>query len=293
AFDFQTKKEKTLVTQFVVSESIPYCSRNERKLVFSGENNYVYVYSEETPSLVTLGKTIEYSTMGWSHDGRKLAYVSDNHISIYNTQTKKISSIYQPDCSYPQWFPDGEELLFQAPDSSGIKQIYRIREDGTGKKQIGNNIWDFYNDVVLSPDGTYVLYTTPSVSVSIIYTLHISTGIVHKMPSGPAGKDYYPRWSPDSSRIIFSSTDYRPGSYFSRICIAERQGTDYKIYAVSDCFSTPVNWLYYDERIIYLSGCNGCFGENGANQMWMVDLKKPVPTPIISGTKIIQLQELL
>lgn len=291
SFDFQVKEEKVLVSQFVNAGSIPYVSPDEKKLAFIGENNKVYIYNEETTELISLGQSTEYSTMNWSADSIKLVYVTPGNISIYNIQTKKITTIDQPDSSYPQWFPDGKELLFQSPDSSGIKQLYRIREDGSNKKQIGNNIWNFYNNVELSPDGSFILYTTPSASVSIIYTLEINTGKIHQVPSGPQGKDYYPKWSTDSTRIIYSSTNYRPGSFYSQINIAELQGRNYQTYAVSNCFSTPVSWLH-DERIIYLSGCNTCLEENQANEMWLVDLRKPVPVPVVSGIKIIQLQVL-
>ncbi|MFZ0444911.1 MAG: hypothetical protein WAM95_09835 [Bacillus sp. (in: firmicutes)] len=76
------------------------------------------------------------------------------------------------------------ELLFVANDSSGINQLYRIRRNGTGKIQITQNTAGPLNEVKLSPDGNFALYTSPGASISIIYIVELSTGTVYKIAGG-------------------------------------------------------------------------------------------------------------
>ena len=79
------------------------------------------------------------------------------------------------------WFPNGRELLYQAPDGNGISQLFRIGIDGMGKRQITQNSGERLNDVRLSPDGLFALYTTPGASISLIYTINLSTGILYEV----------------------------------------------------------------------------------------------------------------
>ncbi|MCP8616282.1 TolB family protein [Salirhabdus salicampi] len=103
----------------------------------------------------------EVHTLDWSPDNQHVAYTKQNQIVIYNTATHKVLTIHQRVPRNVQWFPNGTQLLYEAPDERGLSQLFRININGSGKQQITNNQQGPLNHVRLSPDGRYVLYTTP------------------------------------------------------------------------------------------------------------------------------------
>lgn len=131
-----------------------------------------------------------------------------------------------------------------------------------------------------------MLYTTPGASISIIYTLEISTGNLFEVKGGPLAKNYFPVWSPDSSTIAYSATAFEDVGYFNQIRTTGRRGENDVTRAISNCFATPVTWSPDGRKVAYLSDCN-----NGiASEIWMVDLFHPVPIRLIEGTLVTSLQ---
>lgn len=206
---------------------------------------------------------------------------------MYNATLHAAESIAQPGATNVGWFPSGTELLFQAPDASGTSQLFRIATNGTDRRQITKNTEGPLHDAHLSPDGTFALYTTPGASVSIIYTVETATGHVFEIKGGPLAKNYFPNWSPDSLRIAYSATAFDDRGYFSQLRTVERQGENDRIWAISNCFSTPVTWSPDGTTIAYLSGCKE---QQAANEMWVVDLRHPVPIQLVEGVNMMSLQ---
>ncbi len=277
-----------LTTGFGESFSVPYWSPDSTRIAFVGKNKILYVLHllEGTISRIdqfTEGLGIYLS---WSPDSQKLVYTKLNEVIMYNLETHQNQKINQPGATDVQWFPSGTELLFQASDASGFSQLYRIRTDGTSKQQITQNTGGLLNHVRLSPNGLYVLYTTPGASISIIYTLEISTGSVFEVRGGPLAKNYFPVWSPDSSKIAYSATAFEDVGYFSLIKTTGRRGENDLTRAISNCFATPVTWSSDGRKIAYLSDCT-----NGtASEMWMIDLLHPVPIRLREVAFITSLQ---
>ncbi|MBO1914173.1 hypothetical protein J4G37_56315, partial [Microvirga sp. 3-52] len=112
----------------------------------------------------------------------------------------------------------------------GVSQLYRSRIFGTEKEQITHNENGLLQNVRLSPDGSFVLYTTPGASISIINTLELETEKVYEIKGGPEAKNYYPDWSPDSLKIAYSATNFANNSYFSQIRSVDRKGGDDHIW---------------------------------------------------------------
>jgi TolB protein len=177
--------------------------------------------------------------------------------------------------------------LFAAPDSAGTGQLYKINTDGTNKRQLTHNTEGPLHNVRLSPDGSFALYTSPGASISIITTVDLSSGQTYSLEGGPLAKNYFPEWSPDSSLVAYSATDFAQNKYLSLIQTDSRTGQHKRTWAVSDCFSTPVTWSPDGNRIAYLSGCGE---EERAGQIWTVDLRNPVPHKIVEGGRIPALQ---
>jgi len=277
-----------LTTGFGESFSIPYWSPDSTRIAFVGKNEILYVLHLLEGAISRLDQFTEGLGvyLSWSPDSQKLVYTKLNEIIMYNLETHQSRKINQPGATDVQWFPSGTELLFQASDSSGFSQLYRIRTDGTSKQQITRNTGGLLNHVRLSPNGLYVLYTTPGASISIIYTLEISTGSIFEVRGGPLAKNYFPVWSPDSKTIAYSATAFEDVGYFSLIKTTGRRGENDMTRAISNCFSTPVTWSSDGRKIAYLSDCTN--GE--ASEMWMIDLLHPVPIRLREVAFITSLQ---
>jgi TolB protein len=104
---------------------------------------------------------------------------------------------------------------------------------------------------------------------------------------GPLAKNYFPVWSSDSSTIAFSATAFEDVGYFSLIRTTGRKGENDRTRAISSCYATPVTWSPDSPKVAYLSGCNG---EGIGREMWVLDLRHPVPLKIVEGGQITSLQ---
>lgn len=263
--------------------STPYWSPDARNVAFIGKRNVIYSLDTRTGAVAQIDQIEPFSYLDWSPDSRFLAYVKDGRIMIYNTISHTVSTIFQEGASDAQWFPSGRELLFAAPDSAGISQLYRINLDGTNKQQLTQNTNGPLNNVRLSPDGRFALYTSPGVSISIITTVDLTTGSTYTLEGGPLAKNYFPEWSPDALSIAYSATVLEQNLYYSEIQTDSRMGRQKRTWARSDCFATPVSWSPDGRRIAHLSGCGNL---EQASQIWIVDLYHPVPFKIADADRI-------
>src|SRR5881396_4004193 len=76
--------------------------------------------------------------------------------------------------------------------------------DGTGEKKIADGIFP-----AISPDGTRVAFNTVEKTSDTSYVRHIAvtdvaTGKTTVFKDVPSENSYYPTWSPDGKRILFT-----------------------------------------------------------------------------------------
>jgi Tol biopolymer transport system component len=173
----------------------------------------------------------------WSPDGRHIAFVS-----LRDTLTGKwgmgTSSIYIIDFDpvagvsrgearrltddggsdgWPTWSPDGQRIAFHS-DRGGDWDIWVINVDGTGltnlTRQPGD---DQYAD--WSPDGKKIAFTSSRSGNQDIWVMSVpgpqaggdgrGTDLVNL--TNAKGRDRYPMWSPDGTRLTFNTN--RDGDY--------------------------------------------------------------------------------
>ncbi|MGJ9459080.1 LysM peptidoglycan-binding domain-containing protein [Oceanobacillus sp. CF4.6] len=271
------------------SFSSPEWSPDSSRIAFAGIDRILYVVDLETGSIASIDQLSENDNLqlDWSPESTELAYTTRNQIIIYTIASHQAQSIQQMEATDIQWFPNGTELLFQATDAFGISQLYRISSDGTGKSRITNNTDGPLHDIQLSPDGSFVLYTTPGVSISLIITIELATGNMFGLEGGPLAKNYYPRWHPDSRIIAYSATAYEDRGYFNQIRTVTRSGDNETVHALSNCFATPVTWSTDGNKIAYLSGCSE---QEFAREIWVVNPNHPVPIQVLEDALITSLQ---
>lgn len=132
------------------------------------------------------------SEISWSHDGQKLAYVSDGDVwvvSVAGGEPRQLTtgSVGPGDPRgatdhFPLWSPDGKWILFQS-GRRGWNELYVVSEDGktknyiaateiySGADQVGNTVVDrgdavssdrFDPNPAWAPDGKSISYTERS-----------------------------------------------------------------------------------------------------------------------------------
>jgi len=270
----------TLAINEVDETSNIFWSPDQARIAAVGSSGVISVIDVTTKRIARIDQIVPPAFVDWAPDSRRIVYSNGRVIRIYDVLSNTFKSIARMGASYVQWFPNGAELLYEARDMAGISQLYRSNADGSSEKQITDNGNGLLNQVRLSPNGSFVLYTTPGVSISEIYVIELATGNVYKIPGGPEAKNYYPTWSPDSTKIAYSSTQFINGKYYSLIRLSGARGEGDSTLAVSSCYSTPVAWSPDSTRITYLSGCRA---ENIPVEIWSIDIRKPAPIRALSG----------
>lgn len=257
-----------------------FWSPDQNRIAYIASTGIINIIDFTTMRVSKIDQIAVPGFIDWAPDSRRVVYSTDTAIRIYDVLSNTFSTISRPGTLYVQWFPSGTELLYEAKDESGFSQLYRNNVNGNNEIQITNNTNGLLNYVRLSPDGKYVLYTTPGVSISEIYTVELATGNIYKIPGGPEAKNYNPTWSPDSSKIAYSSTFFMGGKYYSQIRVSGARGEGDSTVAISSCYSTPLTWCPDSIRIAYLSGCRD---EYLPVEIWSIDITKPVPINVLSG----------
>lgn len=266
-----------------------FWSPDSTRIAYVDKKGTIYVFNVVTEATLKIDQTADpLPFIDWDQSGNKLVYSTGEEIRIYDITSLKYTSIKQPNVSYPQFFPGSKELLYVREDTAGIRQIYRSNIDGSNEKQITNMDSNSLSNARLSPDGSFILYTWPGASISMIYTIELSSGKTYNIPGWPEGKNYNPVWSPDSTRIAYSATHYSNGRYYSLIRSVGPKGEGDSTLAVSNCFFTPVTCSPDSRRIAYLSGCTDT--DYTYKQMWSIDITKPVPVNMLYNTNLYTFQ---
>ena len=110
---------------------------------------------------------------------------------------------------YPFVSPDGTKIAF-GDDSLGVSHIYVINPDGSNLQQLTNSTaYDYAPN--WSPNGTKIVFTrgrpgTANGSIAgngDVYVMN-ADGSHQTRLTNHGNDDYYPIWSPDASKIVFT-----------------------------------------------------------------------------------------
>jgi TolB protein len=257
-----------------------FWSPNQNKIAYVGSTGIISIIDLTTMRVSRIDQTTVPGFVDWAPDSKRIVYSIGTAIRIYDVVSNTFQTINRSGALYVQWFPNGTELLYEAKDESNISQLYRNNVSGTNEVQITNNTNGNFNEVRLSPNGRFVLYTTPGVSISEIYTIELATGNIYKIPGGPEAKNYYPTWSPDSTKIAYSSTQFINGKYYSLIRFSGTRGENDSTIVLASCYATPITWSPDSRKIAYLSGCRDVYSPV---EVWSIDITKRVPINVLNG----------
>jgi TolB protein len=279
-YEPNTGQQSTLVLGEANETSRLFWSPDQRKIAYTGSSGIISIIDPITRRVSRIDQIAAPGFIDWSSDSRQIVYSNGRVIRIYDVTTGLYKTINRSGTSYVQWFPNNKEILYEAKDNSNTSQLYRSNLEGRNEIQITKNTGGNYNEVRLSPNGRFILYTTPGVSISEIYTIELPTGNIYKIPGGPEAKNYSPTWSPDSNKIAYSSTQFINGKYYSQIRVSGEKGEGDSTVAISSCYATPVTWSPDSRKIAYLTGCREDYHPV---EVWSIDLDRLVPINILSG----------
>jgi len=92
----------------------------------------------------------------------------------------------------PAWQPGGDLILFCATES-GNDEIWLIRADGTGARQLTHNSWEWDKHPSWSPDGSQIVFYSNRAGRRQLYVM-ASDGSEQRLLSEAPGEDYDPLW---------------------------------------------------------------------------------------------------
>jgi TolB protein len=165
------------------------------------------------------------STPAWSPDGKHLVF----RLSEPNNPDASDVWIMNDDGSGQRnltnapnesnwgatWSPDGR-ILFNSGRTGGMPQLYLMNADGSGRRLLfpALNLWQEY--AAWSRDGkkvAFMSHLSGTSSAFVIYIINADGSGLQQVTHGP-GEDGEPLWSPDSSRLIYTSYQ-KSGSIYS------------------------------------------------------------------------------
>jgi Tol biopolymer transport system component len=137
----------------------------------------------------------------WSPDGLRLAFFSDDGLSVMNADGTERITLLQRNLDYliPRaWSPDGSTIAFVrilvGPTEADVStDIYMVDADGSNERRLTAD--HASQDPAWSPDGTKIAFSSNRNGNSEIYTMNPDgTGIV-RLTDDP-GADTNPAWQP-------------------------------------------------------------------------------------------------
>jgi Tol biopolymer transport system component len=200
---------------------------------------YVASIAGGPPRRVTFDSTPKDPPV-WSPDGSKLAYAvflsSRREIFVVDAAGGPPSQITPTGFEFvynrdPSWSPDGQSLAFARGVETQPSRIFIVSRDGGGFRQVTSipGEWPAW-----SPEGDRIAFTTRVNSSRVggvwdrdIYAVDSDGSDLTRLTESSERhvRDVVPSWSPDGSRLLFTSENRQPASSEQAVYSMNADGT--------------------------------------------------------------------
>jgi len=181
--------------------------------------------SGANPWVVATPDTWTFSSVSWSPDGHRLAYI--DHVTVTKAGWADSGDLAIADltahttatlthgvaASDPAWAPDGRQIAFKASNSSaGTSQLDLVGADGANPHRLSTVDSDNagFSAPQWSPDGTRLL-VWGGTGTHDVFVLDAATGQVTNLTNSENADDFWATWSNDGSRIAYETFANPPG----------------------------------------------------------------------------------
>src|SRR6266513_4936169 len=178
-------------------------------------NNEIYVMNADGTGLTRLTDG-GAGYPAWSPDGSRIAFSSarDGHNNIYvmNADGTGVTQLTTSTRSFgsqaPAWC--GTKIAYMSDDYLEVfPDVYSMNDDGTGQTRLTLANADFDKFPSWSPDCSNIMYTKDPGGMDQIVVMNADGSGVHYWTTGY--RNSHPAWSPDGTRIAFSTDRDTPG----------------------------------------------------------------------------------
>jgi TolB protein len=148
----------------------------------------------------------------WSPDGRRIAFErGDRDIWVMNadgSNPRNLTNSPSTDERSPDWSPDGRRIAFDRDD----RDIWVMNADGSGQRNLTNSPSAYDANADWSPDSARIVYESVLIASgnAEVFVMNADGSDRRNLTnSHPFVFDWMPTWSPDGTKIAFTSSDPR------------------------------------------------------------------------------------
>jgi Tol biopolymer transport system component len=210
----------------------------------------------------------------WSPDGRTLAFSRAYSGTVYELRLvlhaadgsrRDLTSGAQD--KFPAWSTDGRQIVFDRFQTGVGSSIMVINADGSGPRTVTSTSSGLFGRSSFSPDGTKILFWSSKDSFGPgaragdmdVYVVSVDgsglTRLTNAVTTGGFNGD--PAWSPDGTRIVFSSSRDDAQNHTTDLYLMNADGSQQRrVVHRSDSENGPC-WSGDGSRLFFSAGPDG------------------------------------
>lgn len=226
----------------------PRFSPDGRQVAYVAADGWLRRRDLESGKDTALMQINPYASFAWSPDSARLVVDGLTVIEAVTGETTTLKG----DGLSPRWLPRGHHILF-----ARSHQLWVAEWPEGDEAPLPGLPLETRADLQVSPDGHRAAYTVLSGSTSGVGIVDLESATAVMIDTG-SDRVLHPRWSPDGSRLLVTSTRFRPSSgklaRLGEMVSLHPDGSIEGILAVSTCLQGGAGgWTASGQRIIFKS----------------------------------------